>query len=156
MRDLPTIANSTPIDYLQHAPNQADRLALMMIEKANRLWPIPIRDDGISRETNYSFLFVGPGAGLVVQTLLDQGHKAYGIETSRRGIASGPETSRSYIKWCLPWETPFASLRGDPPTPFQMFHLTIVNKYLKTLLLPEEWSHTLKELKKVSKEVYAI
>lgn len=156
MRDLPTIANATPTDYLSHAPTNPDQLGLQMIEKCARLYPYIERDDGVMRDPSYTLLYVGPGAGLVVQTIIDQGHRAYGIETSRRGIVSGPETSRSYVKWALPWENPFSSKRGDPPTPYQMFHLAIINKFLKQLLTPEEWKATTSEIKKISKNVYGI
>ncbi len=156
MRSLSVVANATPKDYLAHIPPNPELLALQMIEKARRLWPYVERGDGVSKEPNYEFLFVGPGAGLIVQTLLDQGHRAYGLETSRRGIASGPEVTRSYIKWSLPWELPFTSLQGEVPTPIKQFHIAIINKYLREVLTADEWQAALKEIKKVSRYVYAI
>lgn len=155
MRDLPTIANATPKDYLTHAPKNPDSLALQMIAKAQQLWPFRPAQ-GEMADPTYTFLFVGPGAGHIVQTLIDQGHKAYGLETSKRGIMSGPELTRSYVKWTLPWEPPFPSMSGDHPTPFKMFHIAIINKYLKEIFTQEEWNATLKEIKKLSRQTYAI
>lgn len=151
IRDLPTLANATPKDYLNHQPSDPQALALMMIEKARRLFPIPQVDDGIVRETNYNFLFVGPGSGVVIDTLINQGHKAWGIESSRRGIMAAPEEIRGYISWVKPWENNFPSMKGETPVAFKMFHVALINKFLKTYYTPEEWNSTVNEIKKLSR-----
>ena len=148
MRTLEEVANATPKDYLTHSPKDPTQLALMMEMKAQRMFPVP-QGLGVVAETNYSFLYIGPGAGLVIQCLLDRGQRAFALETSRRGIASAPDLVRNYILWSKPWELPFPSKQGENPTNFKMFHIGIVNKYLKELLTPVEWKESLKELKKV-------
>ena len=147
-RTLEEVANATPEDYLSHSPKDPTQLALMMEMKAQRLFPIT-QGLGVIAETSYSFLYIGPGAGLVVHTLLERGHRASALETSRRGIASAPEGERSYINWAKPWELPFPSMKGEPPVPFKLFHIGIMNSYLKELLTKVEWNESLKELKKV-------
>ncbi|HZS47235.1 MAG TPA: hypothetical protein VFC63_19330 [Blastocatellia bacterium] len=141
-RDLETIANSTPSDYLSYAPQKPEQLATQMMAKARQLFPIPNRDDGVEREQSYSFLFVGPGSGLVVDFLIQQEQIAHGLETSRRGIASAGDTVRNYLIWCKPWETSF---------PDRFFHVALLHKYLQKLLTPQEWAQTIKEIKRVSK-----
>lgn len=149
-RTLEEVANATPKDYLSHGPLDPTLLALQMILKAERLFPISSRPGDIV-DQSYDFLYVGPGSGNVIQDLIDQGHRAFGLETSRRGIASAPELIRNYILWSKPWELPFPSMKGESPVPFKMFHVALLNKYLKELLTPEEWAETVKEVKKVSK-----
>jgi hypothetical protein len=154
MRTLEEIANSTPEDYLTHVPGDPQRVAIRMIQKARQLFPKHIDESGSigqNFEPNYSFLFIGPGAGAVVQELLMQEQIAAGIETSRRGIQSGPEGSRTYVRWTLPWQHSFPTMTGDPPRPFKYFDITLVNRYLQELLSPEEWSKTVEEVKKLSK-----
>ena len=148
-RDLKTLANATPKDYLLHQPKDPTQLALQMELKASRLFPVPQGQTGQIVETNYSFLYIGPGAGLVVQTLLDRGHRAFALETSRRGIANAPEMVRNYVMWAKPWELPFPSRQGESPSAFKMFHLGLMNKYYKEILTPVEWNESIKEIKKV-------
>ena len=148
-RDLKTLANDTPKDYLTHVPKDPTQVALQMELKAQRIFPVPQGQVNEVVETNYSFLFIGPGSGLVVQALLDRGHRAFALETSRRGIANAPETVRNYILWAKPWELPFASKRGEATTPFKMFHLGLLSKYYKDILSKEEWDESVKEIKKV-------
>lgn len=149
-RDLYTLANATPKDYLEHVPKNPEGIALAMIEKANRLFPIVNRDDGVSREQNHRFLFVGPGSGFVIDTLLNQGQRAFGMEPSRRGIMAAPDEVRGYISWVKPWENNIPSKQGETPTPFKMFHVALINKFLKTYFTPEEWALTVNEIKKIS------
>lgn len=150
-RDLETLANATPKDYLEHIPKSPEGVALAMIEKANRLFPIPVGQDGFSGQTNHSFLFVGPGSGFVIDTLLSQGQRAFAMEPSRRGIMAAPDEVRGYISWVKPWENNFPSKRGENPTPFKMFDVALINKYLKTYFTEEEWNLTVNEVKKISK-----
>jgi hypothetical protein len=150
-RPLEDVANNTPKDYLAHIHKNPEGIALKMLGIAQSKWPIPNIDDGVVRETIYRFLYIGPGAGLVIQTLLSQGQEAWGLETSRRGIASAPAEVRNYILWSKPWELPFTSMKGEPPVPYKMFHVAVVSKYLKELLNEDEWQETLKEIKKVSR-----
>jgi hypothetical protein len=150
-RPLDKIANATPKDYLSHSPKDAISLASMMLSKANQLFPIRVPESNgtnvMAECTTYELLYVGPGSGLVIQFLLSQGHLCHGIETSRRGIASAPELVRNYINWQLPWETPFAN---------RAFHITLVSKYMQTLLTLDEWKATTVEMKRVSKYLAAI
>ncbi len=150
-RSIVELANATPKDYLEAAPKDPQALALMMIEKARRLYPIADRDDGVAREQNYCFLFVGPGAGVVIDTLINQGHRAFGMESSRRGIMSAPDEIRGYVSWVKPWESNFPSKQGEHPIPFKMFHVALINKYLKTYYTEAEWEATLTEVKKLAK-----
>jgi hypothetical protein len=141
MRTLEEIANATPTDYLNHKPKDPTGLAMQMIAKAERLFP-KNTDSGDMVDPTYSFLFIGPGAGLVVAALIAQEQRARGVETSKRGIASAPENIWSYIGWKKPWELSQGNKAVD---------VCLVNKYLKTLLLPDEWSRTVKEVERVSK-----
>lgn len=147
-RDLQVVANATPKDYLLHVPRDPTKLALQMETKAKMMWP-QRSEVGAVIETNYSFLYIGPGAGLVVQTLLDRGHRAFALETSRRGIAFAPEVVRNYVLWSKPWELPFPSRQGETSNPFKMFHIGILHKYYKEILNRDEWNESIKELKKV-------
>ena len=153
LRSLEDLANATPKDYLSHVPKDIEHIALGMISLANQKWPIINRDDGRERIQNHSFYFVGPGAGLVVKSLIEMEQSAQGCESSRRGIQfGGPEETRAYIKWSKPWETPFptkSNPTGGTPVAKPIFHVGIINGYLKQILTPEEWSETIKETKKL-------
>jgi hypothetical protein len=154
MRTLKEIANATPADYLTYVPADPQRVAIQMIQTARQKFPKVMDETGSmgqNFEPNYSFLFVGPGAVAVVQELLMQEQIAAGIETSRRGIQSGPEGARTYVRWTLPWQHSFPTMTGDPPRPFKYFDIAFINQRLKDLLLPEEWSKTVEEIEKVSK-----
>lgn len=153
LRDLRTLANATPKDYLDYVPKQPQVLALQMIAKANQLFPIRVDADGFSGQTNHSFLYVGPGSGLVIDVLLSQGQRAWGMESSKRGIMFAPDEVRGYISWVKPWESNFPSKQGENPVPFQMFHVALISKFLKTYYTPEEWNATIKEVKKLAKYV---
>lgn len=165
-RTLAQVANATPPDYLNHAPHDPIVLAHQMVAKARRLYPIVEADDGVSRMQGYDFLYIGPGSGLIIKVLLEQGQRAQAIETSRRGIASAPEEVRNYILWGKPWELPIPMNRnvqtikdGQVVTatqPFKMYHLGILNKYLKEILTPEEWNSAVKEIKKVCQAAYVL
>jgi len=155
LRNLEDIANATPKDYLSHSPSDPIKLASMMVNTASQKFPVINRDDGVDRMQNYEFLYVGPGAGLVVKALIEQSHVAFGLETSRRGIASAPDEIRSYILWGKPWESPFPSKFTTSESGQQkvrpMFHVAVINKYLKELLTQDEWQDTLKEIKKIAR-----
>lgn len=159
MRSLKDVANSTPPDYLTYIPKIPERVAEEMLMKARSLFPKRLDetgDMGALLEPDYSFLFVGPGAGLVVNALLQRGQVASGLETSRRGIASSPQGVWSYIRWAVPWELPFPTMKGEPPRPFKNYDVTYVNGYLKEILQPEEWDLSLAELDKISKHISII
>lgn len=140
MRNLETIANATPKDYLEHKPKDPEALALMMRMKAERLFPFKINEE--FQDVSYSFFYMGPGSGLVIQNLIDNGHQAYGAETSKRGISTAPDLVRNYVLWILPWEL---SARN------KQFHVALISSYYKELFAKDEWNATLKELKRVSK-----
>lgn len=159
MRSLKEVANSTPPDYLAHIPKNPEYVAEEMLFKARQLFPKRLDESGDMGkvfEPDYSFLFVGPGAGLVVNALLQRGQVASGLETSKRGIASAPQGVWAYIRWAVPWELPFPTMRGEPPRPFKNFDVTYVNGYLKTILEPDEWDLSLSELEKISKHISII
>lgn len=165
-RTLAQVANATPPDYLFHAPKDPLQFAFQLITKAKRLFPPNDSDDGVSRMQGYDFFYEGPGAGQIIPTLIQQGHRAFGLETSRRGIATTPDDFRNYVLWGKPWELPIpqkqtASTIQDGQViqstmPFKMFHIGIINKYLKQILTPVEWNEAVKEIKKVSREAYVI
>jgi hypothetical protein len=159
MRSLKEIANSTPADYLEHIPKNPDAVANQMIHTAMQKFPkVPehLMPLNVPQEAGYSFLFVGAGAGLVVNALLQREQIAFGLETSKRGIASAPEGVWSYVKWALPWELPFPTMTGEPPKPYKNYHITFINGYLKELLKPDEWELSLVELDKISKFISVI
>jgi len=141
-RDLETIANATPKDYLSHGPTDPLRIALQMISKAHARNPNGLISGTDVQETNYTFLYVGPGSGLIVKTLIDQGHIATGLETSKRGISMADPLVISYCNWSKPWETPFRN---------KYYDLALLNRYYQTILTPEEWDATVTEIKRVSK-----
>src|SRR5258707_5244449 len=128
MRDLEEIANNTPKDYLSHGPQNPLALSLQMIAKAQKMSP-----NGATtayqeiQETNFTFLYVGPGSGLIVKTLIDQGHIATGLETSKRGISMADPNIISYCNWSKPWETPFKN---------RYFDVSLLSKYYKIILTP--------------------
>jgi hypothetical protein len=137
MRSLEEIANTTPPDYLTHAPKDPLNVAYGMLSKARQLFPKT--GDG---DQNYRFMFAGPGSGLVVKELIGLEQQARGVETSKRGITSAPQDVWSYIGWKKPWEL----TQGD-----KAMDVCLVNRYLQTLLRPDEWSATVKEIKRISK-----
>lgn len=137
MRGLDEIANSTPPDYLTHAPKNPLAVAHKMLQKAKQLFPK--MGDG---DPNYRFMFVGPGAGLVVKELINMEQQARGVETSKRGITSAPNDVWAYVGWKRPWELTQGNKAID---------VCLVNRYLQALLLPDEWSSTVKEIKRISK-----
>src|SRR5882762_7815486 len=113
-RDLEVVANATPKDYLSHGPTNPQGLGMQMIGKAEALYP---KGTGTAEQTvtasNYQFLYVGPGSGPVIKFLIDQGHIANALETSKRGISTADPLVISYINWSKPWETPFANRYFD-------------------------------------------
>jgi hypothetical protein len=137
MRTLEEIANSTPLDYLTHAPKDPVALAHKMLQVARQ--KLPKEADG---DPNYRFMFVGPGAGLVVKELILLEQQARGVETSKRGITYAPQDVWAYVGWKKPWEL----TQGD-----KGIDVCLVNRYLQTLLLPDEWSRTVAEIKRISK-----
>lgn len=148
-RTLAQVADATPKDYLLQIPPNPEQIALQMIRKAEALFPIKT-GLGIVAATNYSFLFIGPGSGLVIQALLDLGHMAQALETSRRAISLAPELVRNYINWSKPWELPYASKQGPTASqPLKLFHVGLISKYYQKILTPVEWSESVKEIKKV-------
>lgn len=158
LRSLEEVANASPVDYLAHAPKDPTSLAFHMIALAASKFPIVNRDDGVERIQNYELLYVGPGAGMVVQSLLAQGHMAMGMETSKRGIRYGsPDEVRSYVLWAKPWESPFPNKFRTPDSEQQkvrpMFHVVVINKFLKKCLTDEEWQYTLKEMKRLGRYI---
>ena len=144
MRSLSEIANATPPDYLSFGPKDPASVASQMINKARQLYPrnIDTAPLGAAVEPGYTFLYVGPGAGQIIQHLLEQEQSANGVETSKRGIVSGPKDVWNYDRWQLPWELHFGNREID---------VTLVNRYLQKLLLPDEWTATVKEIKRISK-----
>lgn len=145
MRTLEEIANSTPPDYLAHAPRNPFKVALQMISVANQRFPRNPEADFY--DPTYYFLYFGPGAGNVIKALITKEHKARGVETSKRAIASSPEDIWTYISWKKPWELSQGNKAVD---------VCFVNSYLQTLLTPEEWSRTEKEIERVSKHYQII
>jgi len=137
MRSLEEIANATPTDYLDHASKNPLGVAMQMLNKARQLFPK--NGDG---DQNYRFLFIGPGAGNIVKELINMEQQARGVETSKRGITSAPQDVWSYVGWKKPWEL----TQGD-----KSIDVCLVHRYLQTLLKPDEWSSTVREVKRVSK-----
>jgi hypothetical protein len=136
MRTLEEIANATPKDYLNHTPKDPVLVAHRMVQKARTMFP---KGDG---DSNHRFMFVGPGAGLVVKELIGMEQQARGVETSKRGITSAPNDVWSYVGWKKPWELSQGNKSID---------ICLVNRYLQTLLQPDEWSSMVKEVKRISK-----
>ena len=147
-RSLEEVANATPKDYLKHSPKEPERIAYKLISMANQSFPIHVPEsqgmDVNPVSTGYKFLYAGPGSGLIISTLIQEGHLAHGVETSRRGIASAPENFRNYVIWTKPWETSF---------PDKYFHVTLLSSYLHDILTPDEWEATVTEFKRISKKL---
>ncbi|MDQ3816105.1 MAG: methyltransferase domain-containing protein [Acidobacteriota bacterium] len=137
IRSLEEIANATPEDYTSNAPTDPTSVAVQMISTARNRFPR--NGDG---DPNYRFLYIGPGAGMVVKELINQEHQARGVETSKRGITSAPSDVWNYVGWQLPWELTLGDRTMD---------VCFINRYLETLLTPDEWSMTVKEVERVSK-----
>jgi hypothetical protein len=137
MRTIEEIANSTPKDYLEHTEEPEQIVAQMML-KAQMLFP----KKGEIVENGHRFLYVGPGSGQIVKRLIERDQKAFGLETSKRGIASAPDEVRAYVNWSLPWETSYAD---------KFFNVAFVNPYFKTLLKDDEWTDFVKELNRASR-----
>ncbi len=139
LRSLEEIANATPQDYANYFPKEPVALAHQMFDRAGKLFPR--RSD--MEDANYRFLYVGPGAGFLVQELIDLGHQAKGVETSRKGISLSPQGVWSYIMWSVPWELSLESKSVD---------IALISRYYETLLSPEEWSNTVTEIIRISKD----
>jgi len=141
IRSLEDLANATPTDYLSHSPSNPDAVAYKLLSQVSQRTLEKDRGLEISSDSR-QFLYVGPGSGLVISTVIQEGQLCYGLETSRRGIASAPDSFRNYILWQKPWETTFGK---------KQFDITILSTYLHELLTPEEWELTVTEMKRISK-----